>query len=278
MIEIDFKFRKCLGAAMFNQDDRSVEQLVNSRDFNKKIQAILKEAKELGISGDELHLSLLTSGAVMGLEVSQRNFKENTSAVVELLRGCLPKLDALILSTVDEEFISELSKMRKGFSDILQIRSKDLYETYVNYLEDILKIDRVHISEKINIEDYSKVDLQKIGFAVYQALPIYFCSWNHFKATQKLSKFKCHCHTCMLNHLRTETIGDYDRMDAAIDAAGGVDRLFKQFGEFVLNAIKSSLETVAYGDSSHDVDVLDSEQQAKDLLKNLQIVRGREQF
>lgn len=218
-------------------------KIISSEEFSEAVLGIVAEGKRLEIDNDdELHNSLVASGAIAAIGMTQAYFLDSSMQALKHSRAAVKQIDTAALCITESEGIAAVARVREYFATSIELHAKVLYEAFISRTHATIGLERIHMEATTDISKYSRFDLQHIGFSAYQKLPAYFNAWSMLESKGVLEKMPCKCASCLLG----KHAGDSEAttLSARIKEARGLDGVFCEFGSFVLTEHRNQLKAI----------------------------------
>lgn len=249
------------------------EKLLGSEDFSIILDGIMENAKSSDMEGDDLLGSLVASGAVAGIERAQKYFIEESIGSVKYAKLALKHVDEAMLCVGDEEGREALVRLRKRFSDALSEHSKMMYERYIESANKSMGLPRKYLEHSGEAAKHSRMELQVVGFIVYQHAPLYFKAWSYFNTSDSLASLECRCMSCLVSGMMGKAPDAAALLSTAVDMSGGLDNLFCEFGSFVILDHRARLADITEGiTDSHSYSETEADKDALEVITRLRSV------
>lgn len=227
--------------------DGLAEQIINLPIVREKVENIVKQAADIGASGNVLWESLVFSGVVLGVEQAQQSFEAAATDNVNILRTMVGKIDTAILSCSDAESITAMNGVRQMAQKYLIERTRVLSGMFLTMVKEEYGIEAHHITDTAGPEGYSSKELVTIGFFLYRRIPSYFVAWETLQQQDMYMSMQCKCIGCVQKTIAGQVISEGDFMKVAFAKNRSMDHLFSGFAIDTIKQLREQLSNILEG-------------------------------
>jgi hypothetical protein len=244
-----------------------VETLAKSSRLLSKVDEILQDAREDGMSGEELERTLVMSGLALGVEETHTHFGNNVKSMIGFLRKSVDSLNKVIPHVSSIEALKELNDMHALFKKVLVARSQELTSMAAQTYG-----ERYGISQKVMTgeRDLDDLQLSEVGFnAMSNSKPYYF-AWAFATREDALGGMKCRCELCLVGHYREKKFDPSKEFSRIMRDHGSMSNAFTGFGKFIVQEVRNTLTDILEDAPKHEEEnPMDAEEMMKSLFRNM---------
>ena len=224
-------------------ENNIIEDLVESAATIEKAEEILRELVEAspGVKDNNFLMSLILSGAALGMEQMMRRTASMQTASLHTMRKFLAKLDSAIPQIDDVESLKVLTEIRDTFRDDLRQRAQVVRQSMVNDAWDNYRIPEGLLVSSTPASDIANKTLEAIGYKTFTSTPMLFAGWSHVQEIGGYARMKCSCPGCTISKLERPPEDMQKVIFDTFDRYGGAGGAFLRFGEYMLEQMRDAL-------------------------------------
>lgn len=231
---------------MSNDITDLVDRLTQAENFRNKCREVVSGlADSSDLHGAELYVSLVLSGAALGIEEAMRSQVNTNMEVLARVRTFVSRLNAAILTCADEESIGIMREVKTVFENDLRERAANVRGAIVRDAWDRYRIPESALTEED--ADITPSTLQEVGYKTFMSTTMLFFAWDHAKASGKWEGMKCRCAGCIMNALDKLPEDPAEATFTVFKNHGGMAPTFAQFGSYMVGMMRDNLVSAMEG-------------------------------